>query len=410
MNGLIEIVRQSDNWVLRMLAASMLLFSSVVSAQWMQVTGSAPIVGGMYEQARVTARDDAYRKASLQAGAKVSSRQRVENGVLTHDTLRVASAARVKRSLVRDEYQRDNELFLVMDIELEEVANCPSSQASQYRKKVALLGFSIQAPEQARMGGLHDIDRGLSSALNQALNELGGLVVYESSEHRLYSELTNAPTGYTAQHTLTKAADFAKQMGAQFVVSGVVRDLGVADESAFRNSVWQRFVNIGYEAQRKRRFSVDLFVHDGFSGAIVWQQNFSLSADWNRDRHQKVGFASPEFRRITYGKEVMKLIDSMALRLEEELRCQPFMTRISRVDGKTLHFSSGASTGIRPGDKLALYRSYHFYDANQLQGVELSSVKTALTVSQVHPGYASGTVAVDPGRLNIQEDDLLIAW
>ena len=86
------------------------------------------------------------------------------------------------------------------------------------------------------------------------------------------------------------------------------------------------------------------------------------------------------------------------------------MTRISRVDGKTLHFDAGASTGIRPGDKLSLYRTFNFNDADQQRGVELTNVKTALTVSQVHPGFASGTIAVDPGRLNIQEDDLLIAW
>ena len=44
------------------------------------------------------------------------------------------------------------------------------------------------------------------------------------------------------------------------------------------------------------------------------------------------------------------------------------------------------------------------------RNVDLESVKTALTVTQVHPNFSSGTISVDPGRLNIQEDDLLIAW
>ena len=98
----------------------------------------------------------------------------------------------------------------------------------------------------------------------------------------------------------------------------------------------------------------------------------------------------------------------MATNVTEQVRCQPFMTRITRIEGKILHFSSGASSGIRPGDTLALYRTFNFYDSERLTGVELDSVKTALTVSQVHPNFSSGTISVDPGRLNIQEDDLLI--
>ena len=123
-----------------------------------------------------------------------------------------------------------------------------------------------------------------------------------------------------------------------------------------------------------------------------------------------VGFGSAEFWQDEYGLAVGGLVNEMAAMINDQLRCQPFMTRISRVEGKTIHFLSGASSGVRPGDKLSLYRTYNFYDADLLKGVELTNVKTALTVSQVHPGFASGKISVDPGRLNIQVDDLLVAW
>ncbi len=96
--------------------------------------------------------------------------------------------------------------------------------------------------------------------------------------------------------------------------------------------------------------------------------------------------------------------------LDDMLRCQPFMTRITRVKGRTLQFDSGANSGVRPGDKLALYRTLRLYEADLIQATELTNVKAALTVSQVHPGFSTGKIMVDAGRLNIQQDDLLIAW
>ncbi len=387
-----------------------LLLSTFAQADWIQVTGSAPLDAGSYESVRLQARESALQQAVMQYGTEVRSHQRMENGVLRHDEVSMHSQARVARAFVQDEYRERGQLHLVMSVEVEPVPQCPTSQSGQYKKKVAVLGFSVQSPEQARMGRIHDVDRGLASALNEALHRQGGLVVYESSQLKIYPETRNAPSHYTGQNTLTKAADLASQMGAQFVISGVVRNLGVEEEAAFKNSYWQRIANFAKNSNRTRHFSVDLFVHDGFSGAIVWQRNFTTQGQWREAANRKLGFSHPEFWEGEYGRAVAQLIDDMAWKVEEQLRCQPFMTRISRVEGKTLHFDSGASTGIRPGDKLSLYRTFHFNDADQQGGVELTNVKTALTVSQVHPGFASGTIAVDPGRLNIQEDDLLIAW
>lgn len=385
-------------------------FPSLLLADWVQVTGRAPVASGLYDQARQHAREDALQQAVMTFGAQVKSSQHMENGLLTNDQINVSSQARVNRAVVQDEYILKGMLNLLMNVEVDAVPVCPNSQANSYKKKVVVLGFSIQSPEQTQLGMVHNANRGLASALNQALLEQGGLVVFESSQYRLYDEVINAPSHYSEQQTLTKAANFAKQVGAQFVVSGVIRDMGVEDKAAFSNSWWAKFKRFGRSANQNRRFSVEIFVHDGFSGAIIWQKTFSVKADWAMEAQQKVGFGSPAFWQNEYGKAISKLVNKMAFLIDEQLKCQPFMTRISRVDGKTLHFSSGASSGIRPGDQLALYRTYNFYDADMLKGVELTNVKMALTVSQVHPGFSSGALSIDPGRLNIQEDDLLIAW
>lgn len=386
------------------------LLSVPVHAEWVQVTGSAHVKQGLYEQARLQAREDALQKAVMRFGANIHSQQEMQYGELTKDELSIEGHARVRRSEIQEEYLANGNLHVVLNVLMDQIQACTGSQSSQYRKSVAIMGFSLQSPEQASMGALHNVDQGLSQALGLALQQQDGLIIYRGLDTRLYANTLAAPTHYTQQLKMSNAVDLARQLGSQFVVSGVVRDLSVEDESAFERSAWKQLLRAGNLSNVTRNFEVELFVHDGFSGSIIWQRTFTAHADWTLPASQKVGFGSGEFWQVPYGKEVKKLINTMAYLIDEQLKCQPFLTRISRIDGKTLHFDSGSSTGIRPGDKFALYRTYHFEDAQRFSGVELKNVKTALTVSQVHPEFGSGTIAIEPGRINIQEDDVLIAW
>lgn len=385
-------------------------FSGSLQAQWLQVTGSAVIKEGQYEQARAAAQADALRKASLEFGGQIKSSQRMRQGELVEDLVRFDTQAKVRRAEVQEEYVANGELYLVMNVDLERVQSCPQSQAAGYKKAIALMGFSLQSPRDAMLGGLGGIERGLSSALNASLLKQSTLLVMSASHNSLHADLLDAPTRYSEQGQLTQTTQVANDLGAQFVISGVIRDLGFEDPKHFENSAWRSLLRVSKLSNPTRRFSVDVFVHDGFSGSIIWQQNFATAASWNLELEDQVGFGSARFWQDSYGQAVQAQVDTMAYLIAEQLRCQPFMTRISRVAGKTLHFDSGARTGIRPGDKFSLYRTYSFYDANRVSGIELQNAKTALTVSQVHPEFASGTIGVEPGRINIQEDDLLIAW
>lgn len=395
------------------LLCTLFLLASVsfsVSAEWIQVTGKASLSHGRYDLAREQAMQDALRQAVYQYGVNVDSQQLIENGQLKEDTLNLSSRAQVNKSVIHSEAEEDGYLLLTLNVDVSNPPLCGDSQASHYKKTVAVLGFSLQVPAQANMGGLTNIERGLASQLSQSLKDRNDLVVYEQSQVALHADLRNAPSHYTEQLTLTHAANYAKQAGVQFVVSGVIRDLSLEDPNAFATDYWTKLKRLAKKTNQNRRFIVDLFVHDGFSGAIVWQKQFTTLGAWQKDLSDKIAFESPEFLSEEYGQEVFKLINGMARHVGEQLHCQPFMTRISRIQEQTLHFSSGASSGIRPGDTFALYRTFNFYDSDRLSGVDLENVKAALTVSQVHPNFSSGTISVDPGRLNIQEDDLLIAW
>ncbi len=387
-----------------------LLSTASAHADWVHVTGSAILEDGLYEQARQRAYEDALQQAVMQFGAEVKSRQKMRDGEWVEDTLSVSNKVSVSQSQLLDEYISQGRLYLKMNVEVEPLAACPDSAASRYRKNVAVLGFSLQTPSHAELGGLFDVERGIASYLAQSFRRWGGMVVHEQSQQRLFAEARNAPSVLNEQWQLTDAADIARQMGVQFVVSGVVRDLSLVEPTAFSSSMWSRVRRMASFADTRRRFVLDVFVHDGFSGSIIWQKQFSTSAEWTEDSAEAVRFDSARFAATPYGQSVHDKLQQVARLIDQQLRCQPFMTRISRVDGKTLHFSSGASSGIRPGDSFALYRAEYLTHADLRSNVELFNVKTALTVTQVHPDFGSGNIEIDPGRLNIQPDDVLIAW
>lgn len=365
--------------------------TNAAATEWLTVTGQARLTDGQYEMVKTQAMNDAFQQATL-----ISQQQN--------------KRAYLGRSILQDEYQEGGKLMVKLNVEIKLQPVCKASQAQEYKKQLAVLGFSLQMPAQANLGYVSDVERGFASQLGQDLKMQERLLVYEQSQVALYADVRNAPSHYTDQLTLTQAANFAKQAGVQFVVSGVVRDMSVEEAGAFATNYWTKLKQLAGQTNRNRYFTVDVFIHDGFSGAIVWQQQFSTSGHWEADLDARMAFNSPAFQTQDYGQNITKLIASISNDIVEQLRCQPFMTRVSRVEGKTLHFTSGASSGIRPGDTLAIYRTSNFYDANRLSGIDLQNVKTALTVTQVHPHFSSGTISVDPGRINIQEDDLLVAW
>lgn len=370
------------------------VFSQIAYArpsEWFLVTGTASLNDTSYEAAKTRAMNDAYWQA-----AQISQQQN--------------KRAFLGATIVEREYQESGKLKLDINVEIQFQPVCEQTQSQAYKKQVAVVGFSLLTPAQTSMGHVAEVERGFADLLGQALKSTDSLVVYEQSQIALHADVRNAPSHYTEQLTLSQATHFAKQAGVQFVVSGVILDMGLEDKGAYATDYWTRLKRMAGQTNQKRRFKVDVFIHDGFSGALVWQQQFDIQGQWQADLSERMAFDSPAFQYQDYGQQISRLTDSVAEEIAEQLRCQPFMTRITRVEGKTLHFSAGASAGIRPGDTLALYRTSNFYDANRLSGVDLQNVKTALTVSQVHPHFSSGTISIDPGRVNIQEDDLLIVW
>lgn len=400
---------------------SMLLFwvlslcTGLAHGAVLEGVGHANIRENNLDQARTEARQAAMRDLALQYQARVSTRDTMENGQLVGSHTELSAMAQVRNATIVDEYRSGNLLRVIVRAEMSDAegnaGSCKAGQASGLRKRVAVTAFPITRPEQGGGAALDDAGEQLPRELVARLQQQGQLQVLGATSLQLFSNLPDAPTSQKnpASNQLTNVVQLARELGAQFVVAGVIRDIGLADPGAWGSSILDRVQRGIGMADTSRRFEVEVMVFDGFSGSPVFRQRFETSARWQPDGSGTGGFASAGFESSEWGQAVEGVITEMTAAVNNALACQPFMARITRVDGNRVTLASGATAGLRPGDELNLYRSQRYFDS--LDGTpELSDTGVTLTLDNVHPDFSNGRIPTEGGLINVQRDDLAIIW
>ncbi len=396
--------------LLRFLLIAVLCFAGTAQAVVLEGVGHANIHHNDLDTARAQARKAALRDLALQYEAQVSTSDTVENGVLTESRTRVAASARIRNARIVDEYRSGNLLRVVVRADMSDgKASCSTGDAARLKKRVAVTGFPVLEPDQGRVGRIDDAGQVLPQQLQARLRDAGGLQVFSAAGARMFDDLSNAPTVQQSNNRLDNVLQLAREMGVQFVVTGVIRDLRVADPDAWGSSVLDKFQRSIGAVDQNRRFVVDLMIFDGFSGSPIYQKRFSVSAEWNAGPGASTGFGSGGFQKTAYGQAVEGVIADMARTITRALACQPFMTRITRTDGQNLTLSAGATAGLRPGDELHLYRSARYFDSPS-STPELSDSGITVTLDNVHPDFSNGRMQKAGSQVNIQRNDIAIAW
>lgn len=391
-------------WPLLLLAFLLPIQVLPVQAQIVEVIGRAPIDGAP-SYAREQAMKDALYQASLQASAQVSGMQLMKEGVISKDEIAVSTHADVSNVKVLWEDVVDGVYQVSVRAEVNEQSQCPG-QTQEYRKAIAIAGFGLARPQQATWGRLENIEQALPRWLASELNSQGLVHTLDATRISLYQDPRSAPSAETAQQRLTTSVALATQLGAQYVVSGVVRDLSMKKEQkGFALSRWA-----GMSKARQRDFVMDVFVHDGLSGAMLSQRTYRTQGEWNVGKTDYVGFATPDFWDTNYGAEVGSLLEKAANDLNQTLRCQPFMARIVKARGHRLHIEASAGAGIRPGDTFKVYRTGTLYNLDLEPRTELTDMAVEAVVKQVQPQFIVADLKESAEHLAIQRDDMVIAW
>ena len=379
-----------------------------------EATGEAPLNGAI-SYVREQALEDAMRQASLRAGAHVSSTQLMEHGVVSQDDVRIRSQAQLKNVEVLWEDQLNGIYQIAIRADVTPEAMCPAS-TQRYRKAIAVAGLGLANPMQATLGRLENIEQDLPRLLVNTLNNHGAVHALDATRVSLFQDPRRAPSMETQQQRLTTSVALATQMGAQYVVSGVVRDLSMAGSAPNKTIAGEQRMNpwltlVGLDSSsHQRQFVMDVFVHDGLSGAMLFHRSYSAHGDWTRADTERTGFATPQFWQTPYGDEVRELLSGVVDDVDEVLRCQPFMARIVKARGNRLHIEASAGAGIRPGDKFQVYRTGTFYNLDLEPRTELSDMATEVVVKQVQPQFVVAEMQLSAEHLAIQRDDMVIAW
>jgi len=155
---------------------------------------------------------------------------------------------------------------------------------------------------------------------------------------------------------------------------------------------------------------MDVYVHDGISGALMFQNTYATAGEWQYDDYTRTGFATPVFWKSDYGEHVKDVISTVVDDLNTNLGCQPYMAKIIDAKGDYIRLDTGGSVGMRPGDELTVFRTSTFYNLDQEGLTQLHDTKVKATITQVQPRFAIARLDRQASRYAIQREDVVVAW
>lgn len=269
--------------------------------------------------------------------------------------------------------------------------NCP--RTAYLAKTVAVNTFMRRELESAKAGRLEAAENGLATLFRDAL----------IAEHNLVPERFHAPvqSQMTEREKREAAISIARTQQAQFVLQGYIDDMAMMhpDKTYHPNLLDKATYLITDRTsataldKRHRYFGITLELRDGFTGEILFSDDYSTWAFW-KFKHP-VGFNTTQFQTSDYGKKIRQVVTEAANKLADTLACQPLIARLDVHPGRRdMLLDTGANHGLRAGDSLALYQlvtlgSNTDYMATQTRLVKRNSL---LTLSEVYPSHANGTL------------------
>lgn len=398
-----------------LIAFLLLALSSEVFAQWVEATGSARVSDASMVSARRVAIKDALRQAMLQGDARVTSTQVVTNGALTSDNVALSTSGKVEEIEILKERVESGILYLTIKaLIVPETRSCSQGHYSNgYQRSLLVTNFYLENPRQASMGGLANVSKELPKEILRRLAGEKKLRLYDGTNFQIYRNVKTLPTSLTDYGNLTNSITQVQKLGAQYILSGVVRDMSLAhpDLASERTAFEYVYERLKYKGERFRRvFAVDLYLHDGFNGSLIASESYTTSGNWTEDRTLVTGFGSPKFWDTDYGKAVDSLVSKISANVEFDVSCQPFMAKIIRVKDKEISINTGSEAGLVAGDTLNVYRLTEFYTPDQKPYLEMENTNLVMTVDKVQPGFSKGSLPVLSKLENIQIGDIVISW
>jgi hypothetical protein len=375
-------------------------------ASSIDAVGEAIIYNNDIADARYRATQQAIKQAVLESGSRVNVKDELYNGEV-ESNLEIRSSGYVQKARILSEEQNGDFLRVIARVDVTADSQCSTGPTRYYKKTVGVTGFELQVPQQAVLGELSNISRELPKNLADEINRQGYLKALTATNIAIYPDIINAPSSTNYDGSLTNLTRISEQLGVQYIISGVIRDIS---EVYLRHPNDKNSKENSEDIDKERNFVVDIYIYDGFSGALLFEHRYNEIGNWDISDHARIGFGSAKFWSVHYGKVVQQALKESALDASEQLRCQPFIANIFRTEGNRIHISAGSIAGVKLGDKFNIYRRYEVFNQLQSTQTQLNNANISVTIKQVQPNFSVGELVVDSHILNVQQQDVVIAW
>lgn len=387
---------------------------TVATENSITVEGQAVIKNGAQLLARKQAIRDAIREASLTNNSQLSSHTRVNNNSIALDTFSLRTAALVKQTKVIDEWIEKDIYYVRAIIQLTNDPSCTPI----YRKKIVATAFPFSHPSHTSLSESNDLSPGIPREITNLLAQSGNYLARNKTHTVLFQQADLAPElQENHPYQASEIINLARNNQAQFVLSGVIRDLDSADRHYTRGAgVFAWLGSFSSYYSNSRTITIDIYVHDGYTGALLFQHRYkdtvdsSFSSIWVPDN---VMVGSIDFKNSATGNVITKIINKTAPEIDSSLSCLPFYTRILKIEGNKIFIDAGAQEKINQGDQLIVYRSsgaIHALDSDQEIVGLYKEAAGVLTITEVSPLFSVGELEAPPYMLGVEVGDWVKSW
>ena len=348
------------------------------------VQGQARIINGAKLLVRKQAFRDAIRNASLEAGSGFSSE------------------ALLGSTKVVDEWVSDQTYHVQVLAVLSEGQVCNSP----YRKRLVVTGFPSVTPGQISSNESQDLYSGIPREIMNILMERGGLIGRNETHTILYSQPDIAPEiiDQTAYHE-SIVVQLAEEHGAQFVLSGVIRDLEFESTEYIRGSgVFAQIKSLMRDFVARRGIAIDVYIHDGMSGALLFQHRYTDSVIGDVWIPSGYTVGSVRFKGTPTGHKITEIIKLASKDVGDLLACYPFSAKVIKVENNRVYIASGAQDKLKRGDSLVAYAT------KGSVGMQEKRLIGVINIQDVQANYSVGEMELTSDVRKIKAGDLVKSW
>ncbi|MCK5889368.1 MAG: hypothetical protein KAG19_05440 [Methylococcales bacterium] len=272
-----------------------------------------------------------------------------------------------------------------------------------YRKRLVATAFPVVTSGQVSANESQDLYSGIPREMMNSLMESGDFIGQNKTHTTLYQQPDLAPE---TSSIINPVIQVASEQGAQFVISGVIRDLEVESTGYIRGAgLLAQVKSVMRDYVARRGVAIDVYVHDGLTGSLLFQHRYTDTV--SGDVWIPVGYTvgSERFKSTPTGHKISKIIQLASQDIRQLFSCYPFSAQVIKVEGNKVFFAAGFQNKLKVGDYLAV-------DAVNSHAKSLHENRRigVIHITHVQGQFSVGVMEVISDAQKIKAGDLVKSW